>query len=153
MPSALPIAKVKFSELLDAFEFVNAGPQFEHSAYINADTGTIFWVSADLGAEDEAPDDLETSDRYISVPHKNDLNLGRNLALSFADEELPDQYHTVASFFRSRGAYSRFKDFLEARGLLEKWYSFEARVTENALRSWCHENNIELVSTGPAALI
>lgn len=28
-------------------------------------------------------EDLETSDRYIAVPHKNELGLGRDLALSF----------------------------------------------------------------------
>jgi hypothetical protein len=36
MTSARPIAKVKFSELLDAFEFVSFGALFEHRAYINA---------------------------------------------------------------------------------------------------------------------
>jgi hypothetical protein len=145
MTSARRIAKVKFSELLDAFEFVSFGALFEHRAYINADTGAILWVSTEIELEDEIPDDLETSDRYISVPHKNDLNLGRDLALSFADEELPDQYNTVAGFFRSKGAYGRFKDFLEARGLLERWYAFEARATEKALFSWCQENNIALI--------
>jgi hypothetical protein len=36
MTSARRIAKVKFSELLDAFEFVSFGALFEHRAYINA---------------------------------------------------------------------------------------------------------------------
>jgi hypothetical protein len=151
MTSARSIAKVKFSELLDAFEFVSFGVQFEHSAYIDPVTGAIFYVSAGIEMEDEVPDDLETSDQYIAVPHKNDLNLGRNLALSFADEELPDQYNTVAEFFRSKGAYGHFKDFLEDRDLLEKWYAFETRETGTALRSWCHENSIELINEQPPA--
>jgi hypothetical protein len=151
MTSTHRIAKVRFFELLDALEFVSFDATDEHSAYINPDTGAIFYVSAEIELEDEAPDDLETSGRYIPVPHKIDLNLGRDLALAFADTELPDQYNTVVGFFRSKGAYGRFKDFLGARNLLDKWYAFEARATEEALRLWCQENNIELINDQPSA--
>ena len=89
------------AELLDAFEFVSSGAPFEHSAYICADTGAIYWASSMIDLEEKVPDNLETSDRYIAVPHKNDLNLGRNLALFFVEQELPDDYNTVAGFFRT----------------------------------------------------
>lgn len=135
---------VKYAELLDAFEFVSSGAPFEHSAYICADTGAIYWASSMIELEEKVPDNLETSDRYIAVPHKNDLNLGRNLALSFVEQELPDDYNTVAGFFRNRGAYRRFKDLLESRGVLEKWYMFEASAMETALREWCQENSVPL---------
>lgn len=144
------MATVKFSDLLDAFEFVSFGSPFEHNAYIDPDTGAIYYVSAQIDLEEEVPDDLETSDRYIAIPHKNDLNLGRRLALSFVDQELPNDYDTVNDFFRSKGAYSRFKGFLEGRNLLERWYAFEATATENALRTWCHENNITLLEEPPS---
>lgn len=135
---------VKYAELLDAFEFVSSGAPFEHSAYICADTGAIYWASSMIELEEKVPDNLETSDRYIAVPHKNDLNLGRNLALSFVEQELPDDYNTVAGFFRNRGAYSRFKGLLESRGVLEKWYLFEASAMETELREWCQENSVPL---------
>lgn len=144
MPSSSPMVSVKYPDLLDAFEFVSSGAPFECSAYIHADTGEIYWVSSMMELEGEVPDDLETSDRYIPVPHKNDLDLGRNLALSFADQELPDAFDAVAGFFRQKGAYRRFKDLLEARGVLEKWYAFEATAIQEALRVWCQDNNIEL---------
>jgi hypothetical protein len=55
----------------------------------------------------EAPDDLESSDRYIAVPRKNELNLGRDLALSFVDGALSGEYDVVAGFFRKKeGAYA-----------------------------------------------
>ena len=57
-----------------------------------------------------------------AVPHENDLGLGRHLALAFVDQELSDEYDTVAGFFRRRGAYGRFKALLHARGMLEQWY-------------------------------
>ena len=138
------MAPVKYSELLGAFEFVSAGAPFEHSAYICADTGKIFWVSDMPDFDGEVPDDLETSDRYVAVPHKNDLDLGRRLALSFVDREIPADCHTVAGFFRHKGAYRHFKNLLESRNLLEKWYAFEAGETEKALRCWCGENDIGL---------
>src|SRR5205823_14908378 len=31
----------------------------------------------------------------IAVPHKNDLGLGRRIALAFVDQELSDEYDTV----------------------------------------------------------
>src|SRR5437762_1665252 len=108
----------------------------EHHAYISIDTGTIYWISEADPLEEEIPEDLETSDRYIAIPHKNDLDLGSDLALRFAAEELPGLYNRVEEFFRHRGAYARFKELLASKGCLDKWYAFEAKCTERALRSW-----------------
>ena len=146
MKSSTPWATVNYSELLDAFDFVSAGAPFENSAYIDGNTGAIIWVSPMMDLEgNEVPDDLKTSDRYIAVPHKYDLDLGHLLALSFVDQELPDEYRTIADFFRKKGAYRRFKDWLDKCDLLEKWYRFEATVIEQTLRSWCKAKNIELI--------
>jgi hypothetical protein len=135
---------VNAAELRTAFEFVSTGAPFEHSAYICIDTGRIYLksVSVDLEEED-LPEDLEFSDRYIPVPHKNDLDLGRRLALAFADLELPNDYYVIASFFRRRGAYGRFKELLHTRGMLQRWYEFENRTMEEALVAWCEESGIQ----------
>ncbi len=110
---------VDAEELRAAFEFVSSGAPLEHRAYICLDTGRIYWGAESAGLnENDLPDDLETSDRYIAVPHKNDRGLGRRLALTFAGWEMPDSRDIVAGFFRRRGAYARFKDLLASRGLL-----------------------------------
>ena len=62
----------------------------------------------------------------------------------YVAEELPDHYETIADLFRRKGAYARYKDFLDHRALLEKWYGYESRMTEAALRAWCKENDIEV---------
>ena len=117
----------------------------EQRLYLPRD-GKIYWRSASAGLEDEdLPEDLGSSDRYLEVPHKNDLDLGRRLALAFVNKELPDDADTVAAFFRRRGAYRRFKELLNARGMLQQWFDFESRATEKALRAWCEENGIQLV--------
>ena len=138
---------VNATDLRTAFDFVSSGAPSEHSAYICLDTGKIYWESdsAGLEKEEDLPEDLEISDRYIALPHKNDLGLGRRLALAFVDQELPDDYDTVAGFFRQRGAYRRFKELLHTRGMLQRWYEFEDRAMEEALLEWCEENGIQLV--------
>ena len=136
---------IKYDDLSAAFDFVSFAAPMEHRAYVSLDTGAIYWISETNPIEEEdLPDDLDTSDRYIAVPHKNELDLGNNLALRFVEEQLPDRYADVEDFFRRRGAYARFKDVLAAEGCLEKWYVFEAESTERALRDWCTANEIHL---------
>ncbi|PPD47778.1 MAG: hypothetical protein CTY14_03730 [Methylotenera sp.] len=134
-----------FSEIRNAFEFVSSGSRDENNAYVCKKTGVIYWTSTTLDLEEEVPKDLETSLDYVEVPHKNELKLGQSLALSFIDQTLPDEYNFVASLFRKRGAYRRFKDMLQYQGLLEKWYEFEAQASDDALLAWCEENEIKLI--------
>ena len=139
------MATIKYDDLSAAFDFVSFAAPMEHHAYLSLDTGVIYWLSEGSPLEEEdVPADLETSDRYIAIPHKNDLDLGSNLALRFAEEQLPHRYASVEAFFRHRRAYARFKELLTAEGCLDKWYAFEAESTEKALRSWCAENEIQV---------
>jgi hypothetical protein len=138
---------VKYEDLQEAFDFVSSAAPMEHSAHISLDTGAIYWMSDVNPLEEEVPDDLETSNRYIAVPHKNDLDLGSHLALRFAAEEMPDRYAQIEGFFRHRGAYARFKQLLDAEGCLDRWHTFEAEATERALRNWCAENDIQVVES------
>lgn len=138
------MATVRFDDVLEALEFVSGGPPDGHRAYISLDTGRVIWTGGDDQLEEDVPEDLETSDRYLAVPHKRELDLGRDLALRFVREELPDGVGVVREIFARRGAYRRFKDFLEERDCLDRWYAFEAQQTEQALRAWCVSQGIEL---------
>ena|SRR5688572_32951486 len=141
----MSVVAVPYAEISSAFEFVSSAAPAEHNAYISLDTGQIHWVSELASMDEEVPDDLDTSDRYIAVPHKNDLDLGRNLVLRFTREEVSDSYDRVRSIFQSKGAYGRFKDLLESKSLLEKWYRFEEEARDRALRDWCAENDIQII--------
>jgi hypothetical protein len=137
---------VKLDDLSLAFDFVSYAAPTEHNAYVSLDTGKIWWTSDSGDAlDEEIPDDLETSDRYLAIPNRNELDLGRRLALRFVAQELPAHYDQVEGLFRRQGAYARFKDLLEREGFLERWYSFETDAVESALRQWCAENGLELV--------
>ncbi|MCZ7626324.1 MAG: hypothetical protein C3F12_14605 [Candidatus Methylomirabilota bacterium] len=137
---------ITYEDLSLAFDFVSSGAPMEHRAYVSLDTGRIYWMS-ELNPiqEEETPDDLGTSDRFLAIPHKNDLNLGRRLALRFVEAHLPHRYDRVADIFRHRGAYGCFKEVLAAEGCLEQWYAFEAEATEDALKEWCRRNGVHLV--------
>ena len=137
-------------ELRNAFDFVSAGNPFDHSAWICLGTGKIYWRSPATGLDDEdLPEDIDDSDRYLAVPSQHDLDLGHRLALTFAAQELPDDYDMVTGFFRRREAYSRFKSLLQTRGRLSSWYEFENRETDEALLAWCAAHSIQLLADRP----
>jgi hypothetical protein len=141
---------VDVRELRNALDFVSAGDPFDHGAWICLDTGKIHWRSSAAGLDDEdLPEDIDDTDRYLAVPSQRDLDLGHRLALAFAARELPDDHDMVARFFRRRGAYSRFKNLLQTRGLLASWYEFENRATDGALLAWCAEHGIQPLADEP----
>ena len=135
---------VQMDELMDAYLFVSAAYAGEAEAWVDRETGHIYrrWMEAPDLAED-LPEDVEHSDRYVPVPGKYDLDLGKGLALRFAHEYLPPaDVDAVYSFFRREGAYRRFKDLLDRRGLLERWHAFDDEQTLQALREWCAERGL-----------
>ena len=135
---------VDVRELRNALDFVSAGDPFDHGAWICLDTGKIYWRSSATGLDDDdLPEDIDDSGRYLAIPSQHDLDLGHRLALTFAARELPEDYDMVTEFFRRRGAYRRFKHLLETRGRLASWYEFENHETDEALLAWCAEHNIQ----------
>jgi len=136
---------MKYSDIEHAFLFVSMASPEEHYAYINKETGETYYVS-ESGDSDELPDDWEENEKFITIPHKNDLNLGRDLVFDFISSNLPDEFEQARRIFSRRGAYARFKDLLESKGQLEVWYEFEQKATEVTLRDWCKENDISLES-------
>jgi hypothetical protein len=82
---------------------------------------------------------------YLTLPRKNDLDLGRDLVMRFAVERLPGDVEAIVGFFRHRGAYGKFKGLLERKGKLQEWFDYEEAAKESSLREWCAENGVELV--------
>jgi hypothetical protein len=135
---------VRFSDLLDTFEFVSASDFDENQAFLYKQTGEIFCKS-EAADVDELPDDVEDGTKYVAIPNKRDLDLGRPVVLDFASEFLPNDFEEVRYIFSKKGAYAKFKALLALRDALDRWYAFEEQATERALREWCDLNSIELV--------
>lgn len=138
---------VSFKEICDAFEFISVTDGYEHRAILCRKTGKIYTHSDFPDFEefnDELPDDVDDEAKYIDIPDRRELDLGKPLALDFVDEFLPLDSDEIRRIFRRRGAYRNFKALLARRDALDRWYRYESEATEKALRDWCSANEIEL---------
>lgn len=138
----------RFPEILEAFFFASASAPDETEAWICLDSGAVYCWSDPMICGDEVneglPEDLHTSDRYLQLPGKHELDLGQELVFRFVEERLPADEQTVLGFFRQRGAWGKFKDLLVRRGQRDAWHAYEAQATETALRAWCAAHELSL---------
>lgn len=135
-----------FGDILLAFEFVGSSYPGANRAILCRRSGKIYYQSDDLGLDelnDELPDDAD-GEGYVAIPDKRDLDLGKPLALDFAAEFLPKDFDDVRNMFSRRGAYAKFKALLTRRHALERWYAFEEKATNQALRDWCETHSIKV---------
>ena len=137
---------VSFSDLQCAFEFVSSGGTGENEAYLDRQSGKIYWHS-EIGDNDEELPDKNEDKKYTTIPDKRELDLGKPLVLDFARGFLPEDYDEVRRIFSRSGAYRRYKDLLVRRGALERWYDFSNKAEEVALREWCAQNGVDLSGT------
>jgi len=137
-----------FEDILLGFEYVGSSDFGDHQAFVCRRTGKIYWRS-ELGEldemNDELPDDVDDEEKYIAIPDKLELDLGKPLALDFAREWLPGDFDEVRYIFSRKGAYRKFRALLIRRKALDRWYEFESKATERALRDWCALNSIAVV--------
>ena len=116
----------------------------EHQAFLCKQSGKLYCHSELCDDLDILPDDIDDTEKFLQIPDKKELDLGKPLALEFTREFLPEDVGDVRQFFSRRGAYARFKELLDQRGALAEWYAFEAKAEERALREWCALNSIEV---------
>ncbi len=134
---------IKFSDIEHAFFYVSSAPMTAKTAILCKETGEIFYAS-DYDDENQIPEEIYFREDCIEIPHRNDLDLGRNLVFEFVEQYMPEDFERVREILRRKGAYGKYKDLLEDRNILQKWYDFEnARQTET-LREWCEDNEIAL---------
>lgn len=135
---------VSWSDMQNAFEFASTGQPSENEAYLCKQTAEFLWHT-EFGDEiDAIPDDIGDEEKYIRIPHKKELDLGKPLVFAFAAEFLPADFDEVRLIFSKKGAYGRFKTLLLRRKALDQWYAFESKAADEALRDWCDLNGIEL---------
>jgi len=134
---------IAFDTILEAFEMAEFGGPDEVDTYLDRETGQTLLIS-DIGdGIDPVPHDLD-SDRYIPLPDKRELGLGKPLVLAFTEAYLPEHLDDVRGIFARKGAYGRFKALLDKRDLLERWYEYESEARTSALRAWCADAGIAL---------
>jgi len=133
--------QVTLDDLEMAVEF--ASSNFSDSeAYLDTENGKIYYVG-DL-VDEAPPDDIYDNKKYICVPSKSELDLGKSLAIQFTAESLPHKLDGVYNIFSRKGAHSKFKRMLESLDQLENWYAFEQAALKRAILDWCKENGINV---------
>jgi hypothetical protein len=139
--------QIDWDELQHTVEFVSMG----NEAVLCLKTGKFLWHS-DLEEDlEEWPDDANDEQKYLVIPDKKELDLGKALVLEFARECLPGEFDEVQRIFSKRGAYAQFRNLLLRRNALDRWYNFENKATEKALREWCEANGLTIREADPDA--
>ena len=133
---------LSYEDLLNAYEWVSSDPTQESSAYVNRESGVVYLEADEFSEDDELPDDIDDETKYVAVPHKHELELGKALVFSFAEEHLPEDFEKISTHFRRPGAYSKFKTLLEGRRLLDAWHEYERVKTFQALLQWASDNRL-----------
>jgi hypothetical protein len=91
---------VSWEDIILAFEFVSGSDTDEHQAFLCKETGKLYWRSEAVDGLDELADDIDDDGKYIQIPQKRDLDLGKPLVLDFARQYLPDDFDEVRGIFR-----------------------------------------------------
>ena len=134
-----------FENVLHAFEFVSSAPVDENQAILNLATGEIVCKTGMLD-EEEFPEEVEASDNFVWIPHRDDLDLGRGLVFDFVELHMPQERKTFTRLFRfwRKNPFPEFLALMERLGRLEEWRAFERQETRYALLDWCDDNEIEI---------
>jgi hypothetical protein len=135
---------IELHELESAVMYVSVNGGMENDAYLNRETGEIFYDSPDAEGEEGLPDDVDDDTKYVRIPNERDLDLGIPLRLDFIRQHAPDSYEEAFHISRRPKAYGRLRDLLERTGLIETWYSFQREALYNSLKQWCADNQLEL---------
>ena len=117
----------------------------KRSGFLCRQSGKVYWYVEYSDDElSELPDDIEDTKKYVQIPDKKELDLGKPLVLEFVRQTQRSEMDKVQRIFSAKGAYARFKDLMDRNGVLDQWYNFEAKAEEEALRMWCSLKSIEL---------
>ena len=82
--SARITVPVSLKDILGAFEFVCAGGGDEHQAFLCKQSSKLYCHSELCDDLDILPDDIGDSEKFLQIPDKRELDLGKPLALDFA---------------------------------------------------------------------
>lgn len=134
---------VKFEDISFAFEYVGSADIGINHAWLNRETGETVLHSEMYDNFEEVPDDID-DEKYVVIPHKKELDLGKPLVLRFVREYLPNDLDEAYDTFRRKGAYARFRRLLARRHAIDRWHDFSAKAEVEALRQWCAENSIDV---------
>jgi hypothetical protein len=147
--------QVKLKDIIEGLEFLtDEGP-----LYLNTTTGEVVYVTTEelRAAEEDTPledfpewqhdairlaGEIIETDHYLPLPDRFEINEYRimeRFCLSVDDDDLRDD---LCDAIRGRGAFRRFKDRIQAYGIVEVWYRYRDAALREIAIAWCEEHGI-----------
>ena len=142
----MPTPQIALADLLAALEWAGHTGS-DRMAFVCRSSGRIVLTSDsdfdDAGASlGDVPQDLDDPQRYAILPSHRDLQLGKRVAVRFAQAQAPQVIEDVHACFASAGARERFDALMAEAGQLQAWRAHEAAAVEAALRAWAEEEGL-----------
>ena len=134
---------MSLKELELAFAMADSGTPGDTVVFVSRSTGRSF-VRSEANGIDEVPPGSDHSSDLVPLPRRENLGLGRELALEFVDTEAPDMRASTEAIFGEGDGLSAFKALMGEIGHLEGWYDFEAERVTRALRDWCAREGVPI---------
>ncbi|MBR1216557.1 hypothetical protein JQ557_01035 [Bradyrhizobium sp. U87765 SZCCT0131] len=146
LPVGVAIVPCHLQDLLEAVEFASADGIFvAHGAFVCRGTGKVYWRIDGEAQLEELPVDLSDTAKYVAIPSRRALGLGRPLALEFAKKYIPGDVDDIRDMFGKKGGFRKFRALLERRSLTDRWHAFEMEALRDALRVWCERQGLAVV--------
>ncbi|MCM3870926.1 MAG: UPF0158 family protein [Pyrinomonadaceae bacterium] len=147
---------VKLNDVIEALEM--AGD--EHTHYLDKRTGEIVMITneeMEAAEEDEliseypdwqresilkARELIDSDESFIALPDKFDIHeykIMEDFCLAFEDRRVGEDLHRL---IKGSGAFRRFKDAINSKGVEESWYQFRQTEFERIAMEWLEEEGI-----------
>lgn len=134
--------QVKIDDIEMAIEFASYSMS-DSEAYINVETGDIHYIGDCV--DEPIPSDIFENKKYVCIPRKADLGLGKRVALDFVAKNIPSKIDLTYDIFSRKGAYSKFKSLLASMEQLDNWFEHEQAALRSATLDWCRDNGIDVI--------
>jgi hypothetical protein len=128
------------------------------AVYISTKTGNMVLVTEDLEMmlDDEDPPDWAqdiipevrealNSDEFIPLPDAFEIHeyaIMKNFCYAVHDEDLRNE---LLDLIRGSGAFRRFKNFADHKGIVKDWYGYRDSALQEIARRFLEEANIPFI--------
>lgn len=135
---------IRFQDLFNAFEFVSYVDIAENAVFVDIKTEKIHYFMKMMGNYQQHYID-QLDHRYcFRVPHNNELNLGKVLALQFCQEKKIQLQQHLLEISDEEKFHSELDRVLQALSMNDEWCNYKRAAQQNALKQWCQGKTIAI---------
>ena len=144
---------VSLKDIREAFEFVCAGGGGEHQAFLCKQSGKLYCHSDLCDDLDILPNDIDDTEKFLQIPDKKELDLGKPLALDFRPPIPARRLRRRSTIFQQKGRLRQILRICWVEGACSISGTISRRKPRKEhLRMWCDLNSIEARRIAAASL-